>query len=195
MYFILVDSGRTDVLASDVKEALRCIRCGACMNHCPVYQNIGGHSYGWVYPGPIGSILTPDVRRPRERARPAARVDVLQPVRRRVPGQDSAARPAAQAARAVRSSDDLRPWRERAGLQPVGMVRAAARGSTAAASQASACACCASVAGAHGMIHKLPLGAGWTRGARHARAGRAHLSRALRRAREARRSHRMNATA
>src|SRR4249920_1455807 len=59
MYFILVDSGRTAVLASDVREALRCIRCGACMNHCPVYQNIGGHSYGWVYPGPIGSILTP----------------------------------------------------------------------------------------------------------------------------------------
>ena len=59
MYFILVDSGRTGVLASDVREALRCIRCGACMNHCPVYQNVGGHSYGWVYPGPIGSILTP----------------------------------------------------------------------------------------------------------------------------------------
>jgi L-lactate dehydrogenase complex protein LldF len=59
MYFILVDSGRTAVLASDVREALRCIRCGACMNHCPVYQNVGGHSYGWVYPGPIGSILTP----------------------------------------------------------------------------------------------------------------------------------------
>jgi len=59
MYFILVDSGRTAVLGSEVREALRCIRCGACMNHCPVYQNIGGHSYGWVYPGPIGSILTP----------------------------------------------------------------------------------------------------------------------------------------
>jgi L-lactate dehydrogenase complex protein LldF len=59
MYFILVDSGRTGVLGSEVREALRCIRCGACMNHCPVYQNIGGHSYGWVYPGPIGSILTP----------------------------------------------------------------------------------------------------------------------------------------
>jgi L-lactate dehydrogenase complex protein LldF len=59
MYFILVDSGRTAVLASEVREALRCIRCGACMNHCPVYQNIGGHSYGWVYPGPIGQILTP----------------------------------------------------------------------------------------------------------------------------------------
>jgi L-lactate dehydrogenase complex protein LldF len=59
MYFIVVDSGRSAVLGSDVKQALRCIRCGACMNHCPVYQNIGGHSYGWVYPGPIGSILTP----------------------------------------------------------------------------------------------------------------------------------------
>jgi L-lactate dehydrogenase complex protein LldF len=51
MYFILVDAGRSAVLGSEVSEALRCIRCGACMNHCPVYQNIGGHSYGWVYPG------------------------------------------------------------------------------------------------------------------------------------------------
>jgi L-lactate dehydrogenase complex protein LldF len=59
MYFIVVDAGRSGVLASEVREALRCIRCGACMNHCPVYQNVGGHSYGWVYPGPIGSILTP----------------------------------------------------------------------------------------------------------------------------------------
>src|SRR5260370_13352648 len=59
MYFIIVDSGRTAVLGSDVSEALPCIRCGACMNHCPVYQHIGGHSYGRVYPGPIGSILTP----------------------------------------------------------------------------------------------------------------------------------------
>ena len=59
MYFIIVDSGRTAVLGSNVRDALRCIRCGACMNHCPVYQNVGGHSYGWVYPGPIGSILTP----------------------------------------------------------------------------------------------------------------------------------------
>src|SRR5204862_3918884 len=59
MYFILVDAGRSAVLGGELREALRCIRCGACMNHCPVYQNIGGHSYGWVYPGPIGSILTP----------------------------------------------------------------------------------------------------------------------------------------
>jgi len=58
-HVIIVDAGRTKVLASEIREALRCIRCGACMNHCPVYQNIGGHAYGWVYPGPIGSILTP----------------------------------------------------------------------------------------------------------------------------------------
>ena len=58
-HIVLVDGGRTGVLGSDLREALRCIRCGACMNHCPVYQNIGGHPYGWVYPGPIGSVLTP----------------------------------------------------------------------------------------------------------------------------------------
>jgi len=58
-HIILVDAGRTRVLASDLRAALRCIRCGACMNHCPVYQSVGGHAYGWVYPGPIGAVLTP----------------------------------------------------------------------------------------------------------------------------------------
>ena len=59
-HVILVDSGRSAMLGTAMQEALRCIRCGACMNHCPVYQNIGGHSYGWVYPGPIGAVLTPN---------------------------------------------------------------------------------------------------------------------------------------
>ncbi len=59
-HVILVDSGRSALLGTEMQEALRCIRCGACMNHCPVYQNIGGHSYGWVYPGPIGAVLTPN---------------------------------------------------------------------------------------------------------------------------------------
>ncbi|MEO5861828.1 MAG: LutB/LldF family L-lactate oxidation iron-sulfur protein [Burkholderiales bacterium] len=59
-HVILVDSGRSAMLGTEMQEALRCIRCGACMNHCPVYQNIGGHSYGWVYPGPIGAVLTPN---------------------------------------------------------------------------------------------------------------------------------------
>ncbi len=59
LYFILVDNGRAEVVGSEFQDMLRCIRCGACMNHCPVYQTIGGHAYGWVYPGPMGSVLTP----------------------------------------------------------------------------------------------------------------------------------------
>ncbi|MHB1360068.1 MAG: LutB/LldF family L-lactate oxidation iron-sulfur protein [Rhodocyclaceae bacterium] len=59
LYFILVDNGRADVVGGEFQDMLRCIRCGACMNHCPVYQTIGGHAYGWVYPGPMGSVLTP----------------------------------------------------------------------------------------------------------------------------------------
>jgi len=59
LYFILVDNGRAELIGSEFQEMLRCIRCGACMNHCPVYQTIGGHAYGWVYPGPMGSVLTP----------------------------------------------------------------------------------------------------------------------------------------
>ena len=59
LHFVLVDAGRSDLIGSEYEEMLRCIRCGACMNHCPVYQKIGGHAYGWVYPGPMGSILTP----------------------------------------------------------------------------------------------------------------------------------------
>jgi L-lactate dehydrogenase complex protein LldF len=58
-HIILLDNGRSSLIGGDMQEMLRCIRCGACMNHCPVYQNIGGHAYGWVYPGPMGSILTP----------------------------------------------------------------------------------------------------------------------------------------
>ncbi len=58
-HVILLDNGRTSMLGTEFQEALRCIRCGACMNHCPVYQAIGGHAYGWVYPGPIGAVLTP----------------------------------------------------------------------------------------------------------------------------------------
>lgn len=59
MYVVLVDGGRTGLIGGAFQEMLRCIRCGACMNHCPVYQKVGGHAYGWVYPGPMGSVLTP----------------------------------------------------------------------------------------------------------------------------------------
>ena len=60
MYVILLDNGRSDLLAkADMRESLYCIRCGACLNACPVYQNIGGHSYGTTYSGPIGSVISP----------------------------------------------------------------------------------------------------------------------------------------
>ncbi|WP_017544899.1 lactate utilization protein B [Nocardiopsis prasina] len=62
-HLVLLDNGRTDVLADTVgRQALRCIRCSACLNICPVYERTGGHAYGSVYPGPIGAILTPQLR-------------------------------------------------------------------------------------------------------------------------------------
>jgi len=63
VHVVLIDNGRTTVLADQVgRQALRCIRCSACMNVCPVYERTGGHAYGSVYPGPIGAILTPMLR-------------------------------------------------------------------------------------------------------------------------------------
>ncbi|NND90517.1 MAG: iron-sulfur cluster-binding protein [Granulosicoccus sp.] len=58
-HVVLVDNHRTEMLAGELREMLRCFRCGACLNHCPVYGAIGGHAYGWVYPGPMGSVVTP----------------------------------------------------------------------------------------------------------------------------------------
>ena len=62
LHVVLIDNGRTRMLGDEFREMLRCIRCGACMNHCPVYSAIGGHAYGWVYPGPMGAVLTPMFR-------------------------------------------------------------------------------------------------------------------------------------
>jgi L-lactate dehydrogenase complex protein LldF len=60
-HVVLLDNGRSSMLGTEFSEMLRCIRCGACMNHCPVYQAVGGHAYGWVYPGPMGAVLTPSL--------------------------------------------------------------------------------------------------------------------------------------
>jgi L-lactate dehydrogenase complex protein LldF len=86
-HVILLDNGRTGLLGGREREMLKCIRCGACMNHCPVYGAIGGHAYGWVYPGPMGSVLTPTLDgRERHRDLPNAstfcgRCDSVCPVR------------------------------------------------------------------------------------------------------------------
>ncbi|MDP2699250.1 LutB/LldF family L-lactate oxidation iron-sulfur protein [Thalassospira sp.] len=60
-HVVLLDNGRSNMLGTDFQDMLRCIRCAACMNHCPVYGAVGGHAYGWVYPGPMGSVLTPSL--------------------------------------------------------------------------------------------------------------------------------------
>ncbi|HEY2136336.1 MAG TPA: lactate utilization protein B, partial [Xanthobacteraceae bacterium] len=60
-HVVILDNGRSSMLGGDFADMLRCIRCGACMNHCPVYHAVGGHAYGWVYPGPMGAVLTPSL--------------------------------------------------------------------------------------------------------------------------------------
>jgi L-lactate dehydrogenase complex protein LldF len=60
-HVVILDNGRSSMLGTSFEEMLRCIRCGACMNHCPVYHAVGGHAYGWVYPGPMGAVLTPSL--------------------------------------------------------------------------------------------------------------------------------------
>jgi L-lactate dehydrogenase complex protein LldF len=161
MYFIVVDSGRTEVLASDVREALRCIRCGACMNHCPVYQNIGGHAYGWVYPGPIGSILTPMyVGLENAPDLPQAstfcnQCGVVCPVKIPLP----------DLLRKLREKEferDLRPWSERAGLKL--WAWCARRPALYAFASRVGVRLLRRLAGTDGMIRRLPLGGGWTQG-------------------------------
>ena len=161
MYFVLVDSGRTSVLASDVKEALRCIRCGACMNHCPVYQNIGGHAYGWVYPGPIGSILTPMyVGLENAQDLPAAstmcnQCGVVCPVKIPLPDLQRKLREQA-------FSRGLRPWYERASFRAWAWV--AARPALYAFASKIGVRMLKWMGGRDGLIHKLPVGSGWTDG-------------------------------
>ena len=58
-HLVLLDNGRTRILGGPLRESLFCIRCGACLNACPIFRNIGGHAYGGIYSGPIGAVLTP----------------------------------------------------------------------------------------------------------------------------------------
>jgi L-lactate dehydrogenase complex protein LldF len=60
-HVLLLDNGRSEMLGNEFREMLRCIRCGACINHCPIYGVIGGHAYGWVYSGPMGAVLIPNL--------------------------------------------------------------------------------------------------------------------------------------
>ncbi len=159
MYFIVVDSGRSAVLGSDVRQALRCIRCGACMNHCPVYQNVGGHAYGWVYPGPIGIVLTPMyVGLDNALDLPYAstmcnQCGVVCPVKIPLPDLQ----------RKLREKEferDLRPWYERLGLKAWGWL--ARQPALYDVATRVGVRMLRALRDRNGMIRTLPLGGGWT---------------------------------
>ena len=160
-HIILLDGGRTKLIGSDLQAMLRCIRCGACMNHCPVYQNIGGHAYGWVYPGPMGAILTPTyVGLENALDLPHAstlcnQCGVVCPVK--IPLPDLLRR-----LREKQFERGLRPWYENAGLAMWGWL------SRHPALYALATAIGARVlrrmGGRERLIHALPLAGGWTAG-------------------------------
>ncbi len=161
MYFIVVDAGRSGVLGSELREALRCIRCGACMNHCPVYQNVGGHSYGWVYPGPIGSILTPayvGIERALDLPQAATlcnQCGVVCPVKIPLPDLLRKLREQQFARR-------LRPWPERAGLRAWSWLASHPR--WYALATAIGTRMLSWLGGRDKLLHKLPLAGGWTDG-------------------------------
>ena len=161
MYFIIVDSGRAALLGSELREALRCIRCGACMNHCPVYQNIGGHSYGWVYPGPIGSILTPSyigVENALDLPQASTlcnQCGVVCPVKIPLPDLQ-------RKLREQQFERRLRPWHERFALRSWSWL--ASRPGLYAFATRVGVRILRALGGRDGAIHKLPLGSGWTDG-------------------------------
>jgi L-lactate dehydrogenase complex protein LldF len=159
MYYVLLDGGRTGLLGSEFQEMLRCIRCGACMNHCPVYQKIGGHAYGWVYPGPMGSVLTPSyVGLEKALDLPHAatlcrQCSVVCPVK--IPLPDLLRK-----LREKQWERGLRPWYEKVGVAL--WAYAAMRPSLYAFGSAVAVRMLAWMGGRTKRIRSLPLGAGWT---------------------------------
>jgi L-lactate dehydrogenase complex protein LldF len=161
LYYVLLDGGRTGLLGGEFQEMLRCIRCGACMNHCPVYQKIGGHAYGWVYPGPMGSVLTPSyVGLDQAIDLPIAatlcgKCSVVCPVKIPLPEL-------LRKLRIKQVERGLRPWVERAALAAWGY--AARRPSLYRAGSRVAARALKWMGGDKGRIKSLPIGKGWTDG-------------------------------
>jgi L-lactate dehydrogenase complex protein LldF len=159
MYYVLVDGGRTGLLGGDFQDMLRCIRCGACMNHCPVYQKIGGHAYGWVYPGPMGSVLTPSYTGLENAldlphaATLCGQCSVVCPVK--IPLPDLLRK-----LREKQFERGLRPWYERAAL--MGWGWAARNPSLYRFGARIAARVLKWMGGSEGRITSLPVGAGWT---------------------------------
>jgi L-lactate dehydrogenase complex protein LldF len=161
MVFILVDAGRTSLVGGDMQEMLRCIRCGACMNHCPVYRAVGGHSYGWVYPGPMGSVLTPSyVGLENALDLPHAATlcgacSVACPVKIPLPAL-------LRSLREKQVDRGLRPAGERLAIRVWSWM--ARRPRLYALATATAVRLLHLLGGTDGLIGRLPFGAEWTRG-------------------------------
>ncbi len=160
-HIVLVDAGRTRLIGSDLQPMLRCIRCGACMNHCPVYQSIGGHAYGWVYPGPMGSVLTPmyvgleNAPDLPNAATLCNQCGVVCPVK--IPLPDLMRK-----LRERQFERGLKPWPERLGL--VMWSWSAQRPGLYAMMTKVGARLLAWKGGSDKLIHNLPLGGGWTSG-------------------------------
>jgi len=158
-YFVLMDAGRTGLLGGEFQEMLRCIRCGACMNHCPVYQKIGGHAYGWVYPGPMGSVLTPSfvgVENALDLPQAATlcgQCSVVCPVK--IPLPDLLRR-----LRERQVERGLRPWYERAAINA--WAFAAVRPALYRPLTRIGARVLRWMGGDKGRIRSLPLAGGWT---------------------------------
>ena len=163
-HLILLDNGRTDVLSDTIgRQALRCIRCSACLNVCPVYERTGGQAYGSVYPGPIGAILTPQLRGiakhpvDKQTASLPYRLVAVRRLLRRLPGPDRhprGARPPARPGRPPHRGDpppaDARGSRDGRGRLDV----PDARGGSASPSARRASA--AGSFARRGMLRRLP---------------------------------------
>jgi L-lactate dehydrogenase complex protein LldF len=161
MHIVLVDAGRTRFVGTELQPMLRCIRCGACMNHCPVYQNVGGHAYGWVYPGPMGSVLTPvyvGIENAGDLPNAATfcgECQVVCPVK--IPLPDLMRK-----LREQQFDRALRPWSERMGLEA--WAFAAKRPRLYAIATRIAARVASWLGGRDRLIHRLPGLDGWTKG-------------------------------
>ncbi len=161
MHIVLVDAGRTRFVGTEMQSMLRCIRCGACMNHCPVYQNIGGHAYGWVYPGPMGSVLTPvyvGIENAGDLPNAATfcgECQVVCPVK--IPLPDLMRK-----LREQQFDNHLRPWGERFAIRAWSF--AVQRPRLYAVLAALATRVASLIGGRDKLIHWLPGLDGWTRG-------------------------------
>ena len=160
-HVILLDGGRSELLAGELQPMLRCIRCGACMNHCPVYQSVGGHAYGWVYPGPMGSVLTPSyVGLENALDLPNAatlcnQCGVVCPVK--IPLPDLMRK-----LRERQFERGLKPWPERLGLASWSWM--ARHPAIYAMMTALGARLLSFLGGADRRIRRLPFGGGWTGG-------------------------------